>query len=129
MSYARWSSDKWACDLYVYESDNGFNINVAAVRMACVGEISPRYIAGGPLFGYGFGDPYAGVFGPVAIPDFMREPIGLPYDGASFVEDGPLAAWDRVAMLYECGYRGTRSLLPNLYIAALYDFYAGASLQ
>ena len=32
MSFCRWSSDDWKCDLYAYESDEGFVVHVAANR-------------------------------------------------------------------------------------------------
>ena len=32
MSYCRWSSDNWQCDIYCYESDQGYVIHVAGVR-------------------------------------------------------------------------------------------------
>lgn len=32
MSYCRWSSDDYQCDVYVYESDRGFETHVAARR-------------------------------------------------------------------------------------------------
>ena len=33
MSYCRWSSDDFRCDLYIYESAAGFVIHVAANRV------------------------------------------------------------------------------------------------
>lgn len=32
MSYCRWSTDNFKCDIYAYQSDNGYEIHVAANR-------------------------------------------------------------------------------------------------
>lgn len=34
MSFCRWSSDDWACDVYAYESEEGFIIHVATAEKA-----------------------------------------------------------------------------------------------
>lgn len=39
MSYCRWSSDDFKCDVYAYESEDGYQIHVAAQRV--VGDVPP----------------------------------------------------------------------------------------
>ena len=121
MSYSRWSSDRWTCDLFVFESIDGYEVHVTSAQYVCAGILSPRDVASGPLFRLGLGEPYAGCFGDGSVPEELLEPIGGPHDGETFVEPDAIAAWLRVRALYESGYRGTPELLPNLYLEAMFE--------
>ncbi len=98
MSYCRWSSDNWACDLYCYESDWGFVTHVAGQKHT--GEIPPIDWS---LKGADLAASYSANL--KAVQDSDMAPIGLAHDGASFT-DGTLEAFKaRLLMLREAGYR------------------------
>lgn len=86
MSYCRWSSDNFRCDLYCYEDvRGGWTTQVAG----------SRYIGGPPEYNN--------------LEQFYRdgksEFIGLPYDGMQF-NDSTLAAFrERLLHLREVGYQ------------------------
>lgn len=99
MSYCRWSSDNFGCDLYCYEDvAGGWTTHVAGRRH--VGEIpsvdwtaSPEQIAA------------AHKAQTDALAASPLEPIGLPHDGATF-RDGTLEDFlATLLMLREAGYR------------------------
>ena len=108
MSYCRWSSMNWMCDLYCYEDVNGgWTTHVASSRrmreprpnddrtmmLMAKGRISPEQ----------FGKRHE-----MTMADLERiplEPIGLPYDGEEF-NDATLEAFhSRLHMLRKAGYR------------------------
>lgn len=103
MSYCRWSSNNFDCDLYCYESDCGYETHVAGLRV--VGKVPPF---------------------PDSINDgkkewmrkyeahrtFMdtckREKIGLPCDGKRFCDPDLKSFLKRVTDLKEMGYHVPR---------------------
>jgi hypothetical protein len=103
MSYCRFSSDDFHCDVYVYESCfGGFITLVAANRV--VGDV--------PKIEW---PPLVGPVGPtllhaqyMAQMDFMktakRAHIGLPHDGEEFVDETPGECIDRLESLRVIGY-------------------------
>lgn len=98
MSYCRWSSDDFGCDLYCYESGSGYTTHVAASRV--VGDV-PKVPD--------LSEPKAFVAAMRAQTDFMmlaaRVPIGLACDGITF-NDPDLASFRaRIVSLREMGYR------------------------
>jgi len=108
MSYCRWSTNDYMCDLYVYESADGFETHVAARRYAD----AVRALLPSPLKTAGLD--MVDVAGAIvarhlAVGDLLEqheiEPIGLPHDGESFYDDDPAACADRVEMLAKLGYR------------------------
>ena len=83
MSYCRWSSDDYRCDLYCYETNSHFVIEVASYR---VGEDLPRigdYPSGGDLEAHQkwirAEEEQMRILRTMA-----RTPIGGPHDGGSF---------------------------------------------
>jgi hypothetical protein len=75
MSYCRWSSGNYTCDLYVYATDDGISIHVANKRrlptydeelIHRIGYIEGNYLAACELINQ------------------HMEPIGGPSDGASY---------------------------------------------
>lgn len=99
MAYCRWSSQDFACDLYAYESDAGYTIHVASYRV--VGDVPP--------LSWEFEDRDAWFDAYRAQHEFLaeaaHEPIGLPYDGDTFVFDTLEEFGACFRMLREAGYR------------------------
>lgn len=85
MSYCRWSSDDFKCDIYCYESETGYQVHVAAKRV--VGEI--------PAIDWSSGETLFKTYKEQMefLETAKKESIGLPYDGQSFsFEDAGKAA-------------------------------------
>ena len=105
MSYCRWSTDSFQCDLYCYEdASGGWTTHVAGNRV--VGD-PPR--EDWSLLGQGEEGGKAFFKQHEALMDWLdtaeRKPIGLPHDGESF-NDGTLEAFrERLVMLRAAGYR------------------------
>lgn len=105
MSYCRWSSDNWRCDLYCYEDcGGGWTTHVAGNRL--VGEIPearmPRPGATDADW-QTYGEAHSAQM--KWLDTATREPIGLPHDGESF-NDSTLAEFkDRLLSLRAIGYR------------------------
>jgi len=99
MSYCRWSSNNWDCDLYCYESNEGFVTHVAANRV--VGEIPvvPHLLSQ---------DPDAWSKAHAAQMQFLDtgewNVIGLASDGQTFVDDTLESFLERVKNLKVAGY-------------------------
>ena len=100
MSYCRWSSDSFQCDLYVYRDvEGGWSIHVAKSRRVFHSPIPPPPPEG---------DFKATFEHMEAIIRLLRDativPIGLPYDGKDFrgERDSTVAT---LRMLKEAGYR------------------------
>lgn len=106
MSYCRWSSDNFQCDIYAYESDNGYEIHVAGYKTVGVPpevdfsliyptqteESIAEYVRQSQANSKWLGE-------------CERVPIGLPYDGASFTLDTLDEFYDKLIELREIGYR------------------------
>lgn len=103
MSYCRWSSDDFACDLYCYESSNGFETHVADNRV--VGEVPKQLNWDAPDF---MASHKAQM---VFMRDAEREPIGLPLDGESFTDSTLEDFRARLTELRTIGYRFPDSVL------------------
>lgn len=103
MSYCRWSSDNWKCDVYCYEDClGGWTTHVASNKR--VGEI--------PTYSFAKDDSKE------ELDRFMREyrahqdaldktalvPIGLPHDGETFNDPTLEDFRDTLTMLKDAGY-------------------------
>lgn len=111
MSYARWSTDDFKCDLYIYEDvSGGWTIHVAGNRTVWLVDLPEE-----EPFTPGDGDSYLRYFARhrkvLDMLDeqydginFKREPIDLPHAGESFNLDSPGKTADAVAMLRDLGY-------------------------
>lgn len=105
MSYCRWSSDNFACDLYCYESADGFVTHVAGNRI--IGDI-PKI----SLFPTDGEDTkaWAAKFTEemkaqhAFLDTCEREPIGLPFDGQTFTDPTLAEFRARLIGLREAGY-------------------------
>lgn len=104
MSYCRWSTDDYQCDVYAYENmDGNVHISVAAMRHDLESSVLPR-----PA--------------PVNITDGVEEfvlrqsefmqfletclvrPIGLPCDGDRYIFTDKAEAADKLQELKDMGY-------------------------
>jgi hypothetical protein len=100
MSYCRWSSDNWMCDIYCYYSTGDkYVTHVAGNRV--VGNI-PKI----PKYSESSKDEWNKAY--KAQMDFMdsceREYIGLPYDGMTFEDDTLIDFLNRLTHLRNTGY-------------------------
>jgi hypothetical protein len=107
MSYCRWSSDNWKCDVYVYEAADGYTIHVAGNRI--IGDV--------PEIAWDQGVDRLGETARAAqayLNSCSREPIGLPYDGQTFVLPDPTECAAKLRDLRDLGYH-----VPDYAIAEL----------
>jgi hypothetical protein len=108
MSYCRWSSDFFRCDIYAYESTAGFEIHVAGRKLKNPPPVPVKQE------GQDWSDFYAG-------PEFQAwqrayheasnrdddewEDLGGPFDGEEFVEPDFESYRERMLELRALGYR------------------------
>ena len=109
MSWCRFSSDSYRCDLYVYETEHDVVANVAAFR---------KKLGDGARFPdlslppEAFADACAKFFD--ALRDAETVPIGGPFDG-DFREFGDFAeARKFVSECIDAGYRAPANLLSDM---------------
>lgn len=104
MSFCRWSSMNFGCDLYCYESEQGYVTHVANQRI--IGNVpevdSSLFLNHTQENVEKFFEQQKAQF------DFLetaeRKPIGLKYDGQTFYDDKDTFL-SRLKMLREEGYR------------------------
>ena len=108
MSYCRWSSDNFACDLYCYEDVNGgFTTHVARNRV--VGDV-PKFSLNEPK-----DELFAAYRKQMAwLTTAKREPIGLPFDGESFNDPDLESFLARLLNLAEAGYHFPASVIKTV---------------
>lgn len=104
MSYCRWSSDGFGCDLYVYEDCyGGYTTHIASRRV--IGDC-PKLC---------WDDAATLKASYAAQREFLdsceREDIGLPHDGESFNDSSLLDLYWRIVGLIELGYRVPHSVV------------------
>lgn len=116
MSYCRFSSDDWSCDIYCYEGCDGFVTHVSGNRV--VGDI-PKC----PALTRDSIEAY--MVAHKAQMEFLskckRANIGLPHDGESFDDPDADACADRLESLRAMGYN-----VPQYAIDTLREEYATA---
>lgn len=99
MSFCRWSSDNWACDLYCYaDVSGGYTTHVANHRLA---EAAPP-VPSDPI------DPnWAAALREqhVWLRSAQRVPIGLAFDGDTYNDPTLETFLGRLLLLREAGYR------------------------
>ena len=112
MSYCRWSSDDFQCDVYVYEDvGGGWTTHVAGNRIA--GKLTPV----GPFpedkadMGAWFERHNTQM---AELEKMERKPIGLPHDGESFNDPTPGECADRLESLRALGYNVPQYAIDNL---------------
>jgi hypothetical protein len=105
MSYCRWSSDDYTCDVYVYEDvSSGWTTHVASNRVVW----DDRRPAPVP-FDTSSDEAFKRWFGRgrevMDLLDVMpRREIGLPHDGETFSDDTPGECAETLLMLKSLGY-------------------------
>lgn len=104
MSYCRWSTDNYGCDLYCYESAQGWETRVAGLRI--VGTI-PRITASVDQIDELVAQHRAQV---EFVWSAKMRRIGGPYDGQSFTDHTLEEFLDRLHTLRAAGYRFPDSL-------------------
>lgn len=107
MSYCRWSSDDWKCDLYCYHSICGNFIT----------HVAGRKHVGVPVNPYKFPTKEWSSFNLKQM-EFLETAemvnIGLPYDGASFSDPDLKSFLQRVNCLKEAGYHVPMWILESI---------------
>jgi hypothetical protein len=105
MSYCRWSSDDFRCDVYVYESAHGWVTHVAGRRHTIPAEAFPPPLSewvGGPEWVSQWAERHARVMD--LVKDAPRQNIGLPHDGESYTDPTPGECAGRLESLMAIGY-------------------------
>ena len=113
MSYCRWSSDQFRCDLYVYEDVGGWwSTNVAGRR---------PWIPGPPFTLLTNPPRWLPTSLACRIYDWWETAmqwhhrnINGPHDGESFADDSPGACADRLEELRAAGYHFPAYVIPDL---------------
>jgi len=100
MSYCRWSSDDYQCDIYAYEAETGFVVHVASSRRRFA-EPLPEPVSPSEDF-----DGWWKRLKTVSsmLDQATSHPIGLQNDGESFSFDTPGECADKLVHLRELGY-------------------------
>ncbi len=100
MSFCRWSSDDFDCDLYIYEGTSGYDVHVAGSRHQF-----DRDVLGPPVVPAD-GDAWIArhLALRVALESAPLVPIGLSRDGESYTLDTADEAADLVEDLIAEGY-------------------------
>lgn len=118
MSYCRVSTDDWSSDVYVYASRWGWQTHVARVRTAFTEplppkvEIPPKSDPGWEAAVEAWYTRHQKVLDMVSEADDVE--IGLPHDGASFVDDTPGGCADRLEQLRALGYNVPQRAIDRL---------------
>lgn len=102
MSYCRWSSDNWRCDLYCYEDvSGGITTHIAENRI--VGDIPKAPLS---LIMEGKNEEFLEAHRKqmAFLETAKRESIGLPYDGETFNDPDYASFFTRLIELREVGY-------------------------
>lgn len=111
MSYCRFSTNDYLCDLYAYERNNGIQVYVAQYRPVYT-EALPAYIPLNPntIFAYvarcrEVRDRYLAA---------EKRPIGLNFDGESFLCETRQEFLEVLLMLKADGYNFPDDLIPSV---------------
>lgn len=112
MSYCRWSSDNFNCDLYCYETENGFETNIAACRWRTWVRIfhfltDHRVKVEGIVIRWNRDNRWFW-----RIPHrITHKAIRLPCAGKHFTDETEEAMFNRIRNLVKIGYRVPKDLL------------------
>lgn len=115
MSYCRWSSDWFRCDLYAYESDRGFEIHVGGRRHKATDNLPPEFDQADEEDERMTVTRYLNLHMKVMalIADHADEnyrTLGLPHDGESFILPTEREMYAKILELEALGYRIPRGL-------------------
>lgn len=118
MSYCRWSSDGWSCDVYVYESEMGYVTHVASRRHAgkepcpTLDWNSILAIDDRPEMLMAIDRWRAAERDWLESTDLID--IGLPHDGATFYDQTPGDCARTLGDLLGMGYKVPQSVINDL---------------
>jgi len=113
MSYCRWSTDDFQCDIYCYEScSGGWDIHVATRRYVLKDGDLPSYVPFSPETKDAWIERWMKVMEWVKTAE-LRE-IGLPYDGKSYNEPTAADAAKRLIALRDEGYNVPKDAIDAL---------------
>ncbi len=101
MSYCRWSSDDYQCDIYCYESEDGYVIHVAGNRWVPTEPLPPLIEGIAENFEAWYAR-HQTIMGMVEKAD--RKPIGLACDGENFGFDTAGECAAKLVELKAMGY-------------------------
>ena len=119
MSYCRFSTNDFQCDVYVYASvHGGYTTHVAGNRVIYTSPLPRRIVLRDDPYGYVVRMRQVGAMVEAA----QRESIRLPHAGTTFNDSTPAACADRLEKLSALGYR-----VPQSAIAALREEMACAT--
>ena len=129
MAYCRWSSDGFRCDLYCYESNEGFITHVAAYRWSWHPWMSPYSDSAVAVFTGEHNDEEKKILGErygrlseaynFTADDIKQVPIDLPYAGETFIDDEVIDMHDRCMELRKLGYSVPKWVTDNMMEEAL----------
>lgn len=112
MSYCRWSSEDFQCDVYVYEHcDGGWTTHVAGLRYVFA-EPLPEEVLFSEETCAAWIERHEKVSA-MLNPDTMVA-IGLPHDGKTFSDETPGDCADRLETLQKLGYRVPQYAIDDL---------------
>lgn len=112
MSYCRFSSEDFQCDVYAYESvHGGFAVHVAGNRVVFT-EPLPAQVPLEKENIAAFIERHHKVM--KMVDAAKRMPIGLPHDGEDFCEGDASACADRLESLRTLGYRVPQYAIDSL---------------
>lgn len=106
MSYCRWSSDGYQCDVYCYQSDAGFETHVASRRTV---ERIPEIDWAGHAARFSA----SLVAHREALDRRDLQPIGLEHDGETFVDATEAEMFARLRHLQGVGYQIPEWVFPT----------------
>jgi hypothetical protein len=116
MSYCRWSSDDFQCDVYVYDGGGGWTTHVAGNRP--VGAVPPTPPKrNDPAWPREFLAAHQAQM--AFLETCERVAITLPHAGESFHDDTPGECADRLEMLRALGYKVPQYAIDELRAEAL----------
>ena len=101
MSYCRWSTYDYQCDVYCYASERGYETSVASNRLVLPDDMPP------PVpFDADHLDEWLARHKVVSamLAHAERRPIGLPMDDEQFLDYSAAEAADRLQSLKDMGY-------------------------
>lgn len=108
MSYCRFSSDDWTCDVYVYEAAEGVCIDVASARHVGIPKLPPFENTNE------WWTKYQDQMKVVSSAELVD--IGLPLDGKDFYGLAYQEAFDKLTEIKSLGYN-----VPNYVFEALQE--------
>jgi len=112
MSYCRWSTDDYQCDVYVYEDvAGGFTTHVATNRPVYKKDLPPKISDIAENFDAFF--KRQGIIHDM-LENAERKAIGLPHDGETFNDDTAIECAIRLEHLKSIGYNVPQSAIDAL---------------